>query len=642
MCRDATARKWARLPLAVWLLGGSCALAQLVNPAPRTLLPDWRRLGNSSYDALLASAATGPVDRVWFSADGDHLFIRTASGSFFETSDFESWKPAPGLEPPEKDAILARSLPTLPEPNAQARAADGFYARLYAFGRQVYRSEDGGLSWVNRTASHGESIIGNGVYDLAVSPLDPDAVVAVTGFGVWRSIDGGLSWYGLNDTLPNLPVRSLLSAPDGSRGTRVLLESGTALEWEPGERQSWRTLADRAAEQESAPRSLASLQVGESITALASAGDTTYAGAVSGALWVSRDRGATWRRSRLAAGNPIEAIFALTGQPGQALAVLADPGGEGAHPRVLRTVDGGFNWEDLSGDLPPGSAWGVTADPGGTAIYVAADRGVFLSVAGPGLARLGEHWIPMSENLPAVPVRDVKLNETGYQIYVAVAGYGVYAAPAPHRFLNVEVANAADFSQRPAAPGSLLTVLGGRLIRAQAGLVLAPVLHASDTQSQLQIPFELSGPSPLLSLELSQGRLTLKIPLREVSPAIFVDREGGAMLMDGDSGVLLDALTPAHSGSRVQILATGLGRVSPAWPTGVAAPLQAPPRVVVPVRAYLNGTPLEVTRATLAPGYVGWYLVEIRLPSVVDSGPAELFIEAGGQESNRVRIHLEL
>ena len=77
------------------------------------------------------------------------------------------------------------------------------------------------------------------------------------------------------------------------------------------------------------------------------------------------------------------------------------------------------------------------------------------------------------------------------------------------------------------------------------------------------------------------------------------------MLLDGDSGVLLDALTPAHSGSRVQILATGLGRVRPAWPTGVAAPLQEPPRVIAPVRAYLNGTPLEVTRATLAPGYVG-------------------------------------
>ena len=631
-----------RLPLAVWLLGGSCALAQFINPAPRALLPDWRRLGNSSYDAELASAATGPVDRVWYSTDGARLFIRTASGRFFETSDFESWKAAPGIEPPEQDLLLAQSLPALPEPNAQARAADGFYARLYAFGLQVYRSEDGGRSWVNRTASHGESIIGNGVYDLAVSPLDPDSVVAVTGFGVWRSLDGGFSWYGLNETLPNLPVRGILTAPDGSRGTRVVLEGGAALEWEPGERQSWRTVNDRAAALQAGARYAASLQLGEIVTALTSAGDTTYAGAASGALWVSRDHAATWRRSRLATGSPIAAIFAVPGQPGQILAVLSDPSGEGDGPQVLRTVDGGFNWEDLSGGLPSGSVWGVTTNAAGTAVYVATDHGVFLSVAGPGSARLGEHWIPMSENLPAVPVRDVKLNETGYQIYIALAGYGVYAAPAPHRFLNVEVANAADFSQRPAAPGSLLTVLGGRLVRAQAGLVQVPVLDSSDTQSQIQIPFESSGPSTLLSLELSQGRLTLNIPLREVSPVIFVDREGSAMLMDGDSGVVLDALTPAHSGSRVQIFATGLGRVQPAWPNGATAPLEAPPRVVAPVRAYLNGTPLEVTRATLAPGYIGWYLVEIRLPSVVDTGSAELFIEAGGQDSNRVRIHLEL
>ena len=642
MCRGATARKWTRLSLAAWVLGGSCALAQFITPPPRALLPDWRRLGNASYDAFLASAATGPVDRVWYSADAARLFIRTASGDFFETSDFEGWKAVSGIEPPEQDLLLGRTLPALPESGAQARAADGFYARLYAFGLQVYRSEDGGRTWVNRTASHGESIIGNGVYDLAVSPLDPDSVVAVTGFGVWRSLDGGLSWYGLNDTLPNLPIRGILSAPDGSRGTRVILQSGSALEWEPGERQSWRAVQDRTVALAAGARYAASLQLDENITALASAGDTTYAGAASGALWVSRDRGVNWRRARIASGSPIQAIFAVPGQPGQALAVLSDPGGEDGDPRVLRTVDGGFNWDDLSGDLPSGSVWGVTADPGGTAIYVATDHGVFLSVAGPGSARLGEHWIPMSENLPAVPVRDVKLNEAGYQIYIALAGYGVYAAPAPHRFLNVEVANAADFSQRPAAPGSLLTVLGGRLIRAQAGVVQAPVLHASDTQSQLQIPFDVSGPSPLLSLEFSQGKLTLNIPLREASPAIFVDREGSAMLMDGDNGVVLDALTPAHSGSLVQVFATGLGRVSPAWRTGVAAPLQAPPRVVAPVRAYLNGAPLEVTRATLAPGYIGFYLVEVRLPSVVDTGSAELYIEAGGQESNRVRIHLEL
>ena len=57
--------------------------------------------------------------------------------------------------------------------------------------------------------------------------------------------------------------------------------------------------------------------------------------------------------------------------------------------------------------------------------------------------------------------------------------------------------------------------------------------------------------------------------------------------------------------------------------------------------AYLDRTPVEVLGATLAPGYVGLYLVEIRLPAIVNAGPAELYIAADGQESNRVQVVLE-
>jgi uncharacterized protein (TIGR03437 family) len=266
---------------------------------------------------------------------------------------------------------------------------------------------------------------------------------------------------------------------------------------------------------------------------------------------------------------------------------------------------------------------------------------VFVSLLDPAAASPQAHWFAMSENLPPVPAIDVGLDEAGNQLYIALDGYGVYAAPAPHRFWNVEVVNAADFSRRPAAPGSLLTVLGGRLLRAQAGLIEAPVLHASDMESQIQVPFEVTGSSALLSLQLSKGWFTMSVPLRDVSPAIFVDPDGSALLLDADSGVLLDGATPARSGGRVQILATGLGKVRPAWRTGMAAPLQEPPRVIAPVGAYLDRTPVEVTRATLAPGYVGFYLVEVRLPSVVNAGPAELFVVVDGHESNRVRVYLE-
>jgi uncharacterized protein (TIGR03437 family) len=91
----------------------------------------------------------------------------------------------------------------------------------------------------------------------------------------------------------------------------------------------------------------------------------------------------------------------------------------------------------------------------------------------------------------------------------------------------------------------------------------------------------------------------------------------------------------------LQIIATGLGLVRPEWPTGLPAPLENPPKVVATVRAFLDREPIEVTRATLAPGYVGMYLVEVQLPVIVNRGTAEFYIEAQDQPSNRIRIYLE-
>jgi uncharacterized protein (TIGR03437 family) len=59
------------------------------------------------------------------------------------------------------------------------------------------------------------------------------------------------------------------------------------------------------------------------------------------------------------------------------------------------------------------------------------------------------------------------------------------------------------------------------------------------------------------------------------------------------------------------------------------------------VAAYLDRVPVEVIRATLAPGYIGFYLIELQLPKIVNFGPAELYLTVDGQESNRVRVHLE-
>jgi uncharacterized protein (TIGR03437 family) len=69
--------------------------------------------------------------------------------------------------------------------------------------------------------------------------------------------------------------------------------------------------------------------------------------------------------------------------------------------------------------------------------------------------------------------------------------------------------------------------------------------------------------------------------------------------------------------------------------------MENPPEVAAQVRVFLDGTPVQVTKATLVPGYIGFYLVEVQLPSINNLGPSELYIAAGGQESNRVQVILE-
>jgi len=287
------------------------------------------------------------------------------------------------------------------------------------------------------------------------------------------------------------------------------------------------------------------------------------------------------------------------------------------------------------------SAHGVAADRGTGAIYVATDAGVFFTTTDLGSAGRATSWTSLSESLPAAAATDVKLDAGGNQIYAALDGYGVYTAIAPHRLRDARVVSAADYGVRPAAPGALLSVLGARVESAASDNVVAPVLHASETASEIQVPFSAKGNMLSLSLDATAGPLTFAIPLRSVSPAIFVDPEGTPLIMDAASGVLLDSSKPARVGSKIQVLAAGLGQVKPDWPTGLQAPLKDPPRVAAAVRASLDGSPVEVTQATLAPGYIGFYLIEIQIPRIANSGPAELYLEAEGQQSNRVRLYVE-
>jgi len=600
---------------------------------------DWRRVGNSSIDLSLAALATGPVDRVWYSATGT-LLIHTASDRVFETSDYETWHASPATVPAEP---ASRITPTrLPDNNARVRPGS---KTIYAVTGFAWRSDSGGAAWDNLTSFHGTSIVGE-LADLAVSPSNDDEITVGGSAGVFRSLDGGKSWSGLNQTLPNLPATRLLSLPSGDQGVRVALTDGSAVAWEPGQKIAWAPADNFDIAREKLLRQLYGQQRGENVTALSISGSAVYLGTVDGKIESSSNNGATWTTgfAPQPGTGAVERFWLDPNDSRIAVAVFGARGRESILPanRIARTIDGGYQWDDATGNLPDVAVHGVAVDRATGAVYVATSAGVYMTYTD--LSTLGATpvWQPLP-GLQQSSITDVKLDDQGHQLWAATDGYGIYSTLAPHRLLDPRVVSSADQIAQATAPGALVSVLGAHVDAARAGDLSIPVLASTDTEAQLQIPFEMRGTSVSLAVSTSStgASTTLPaVPLAETAPAIFIDRDGSPVLLDADSGVMLDAMNPAHSRGRIQILATGLGRVNPDWPTGIPAPQENPPQVVAPVPAYLDRQPVEVTRAVLAP-YIGFYLIEIEVPKIVNYGPAELYLDVGGESSNRVRVYIQ-
>src|SRR5438128_3636897 len=70
MCQRTTSGARMTRIAAILLLTALTAAAQ--TPAD-SLRPNWRRIGSSAMELALASPATGPVGRIWFSPDGSRL-----------------------------------------------------------------------------------------------------------------------------------------------------------------------------------------------------------------------------------------------------------------------------------------------------------------------------------------------------------------------------------------------------------------------------------------------------------------------------------------------------------------------------------------------------------------------------------------
>jgi uncharacterized protein (TIGR03437 family) len=163
----------------------------------------------------------------------------------------------------------------------------------------------------------------------------------------------------------------------------------------------------------------------------------------------------------------------------------------------------------------------------------------------------------------------------------------------------------------------LPTLLGDSCLTIDGQLV--PLVFVSPGQINGQLPFGSSG-TPSAVLHTPNGvSNALKFTVQGTAPSVFtVPVEGWAdevpSIVRAANNDTVTLSNPVHFDDWLSIYVTGLGAVSPVVATGAAAP--ADPLAVANTRpeVTLGGIRLPVDYAGLAPGSVGVYQINVKVP----------------------------
>uniref|UniRef100_Q024X4 Glucose/sorbosone dehydrogenase-like protein n=1 Tax=Solibacter usitatus (strain Ellin6076) TaxID=234267 RepID=Q024X4_SOLUE len=281
-----------------------------------------------------------------------------------------------------------------------------------------------------------------------------------------------------------------------------------------------------------------------------------------------------------------------------------------------------------------------------------------------GTERQGTTWLTRQLLASNFGITTFGEDEAG-EVYVANATDGtihhIEGSLAP-RLTTDGVTNAASFD-RGLTAGSLATIfvagilddpgvmnaggipaptsLGGVSVAVNG--VNAPVLLIANVKGQEQInfqaPFEIRGQSTVKVMvrRNNQSSAAVDVPVLSVQPAIYTIQGGAAVVHNVDFS-LVTAAQPLVPGEFAFFYATGLGQVKNEPATGAGAPLGSLATLIADVGVTLGGQTCDVQYAGLAPGLVGVYQVNFRVPQNAASGAQSLAIAVAGATSPAAKI----
>jgi uncharacterized protein (TIGR03437 family) len=281
-------------------------------------------------------------------------------------------------------------------------------------------------------------------------------------------------------------------------------------------------------------------------------------------------------------------------------------------------------------------------------------------------------WTPKKSNIGVHPITFTARNGIGYSTSATVVVTVVTDEP-----ILGGIVNSASYSTELfCSPGGLASIFGTGFtrnapsaaeafplptklgdVRVKINDQYAPLLYASGTQVNLQCPM-LPAETPLqVAIESDLGvSAPFEAIMQHATPGIFTLQATGsgqgavALASTGEVAMVTDPTipsAPARVEDFIAIFATGLGPVDSAVPAGEPAPLDRPSALLSDIQVAIGDVFGDVQFAGLAPGYVGLYQVNARIPSFAPTGdevPVRLLVRfPSGQiaESNTVTIAIE-